>query len=353
MKFGYHIGYWGSGPDRDTGAKFQAAERLGADSVWTAEAYGSDALSPLAWWGSSTSRIRLGTNVVQMAARTPTATAMAAMTLDHLSDGRFVLGLGASGPQVVEGWYGQPYQRPLAMTREYISIVRQVLAREDPVQHDGDFFHLPARGGSGLGKPLRSIVHPLRHDLPIFLAAEGPKNVSLAAEIADGWIALFFSPRTNNFYREALAKGFERPGARRTAADFEVTAIVPVVVDDDLERAADKIRPKLALYIGGMGAQQANFHNQVFVRMGYEEVCADIQALYLQGRKNEAVKAIPLELVEDIALIGPPSKIRADLAAWNTTVVTTLMVQGDLRALEVVADLLGNGVTANTLEAHQ
>jgi F420-dependent oxidoreductase-like protein len=301
MKLGFHLGYWSSGPPAGALEAIIEAEKLGFDSVWTAESYGSDVFTPLAWWGASTSRVKLGTNIVQMAARTPAATAMTALTLDHLSGGRFVLGLGASGPQVVEGWYGQPYPRPLARTREYVEIVRQVIAREAPVTLDGEFFQLPLAGGAGLGKALKSTVHPLRKEIPIYLAAEGPKNVALAAEICDGWLPLFFSPKSDGFYRAALEEGFARPGARRTLADFEVPASVPVIVHDDVEAAANRIKPSLALYIGGMGAKSVNFHHDVFARLGYEDVADKVQELYLQGRKAEAVAAIPTSLVEDTA----------------------------------------------------
>ncbi|WP_020673647.1 LLM class F420-dependent oxidoreductase [Amycolatopsis nigrescens] len=340
MKLGYHIGYWSSGPPAGALDAIVQAEQLGFDSVWTAEGYGSDAFTPLAWWGSSTTRIRLGTNIVQMSARTPTATAMSALTMDHLSGGRFVLGLGASGPQVVEGWYGQPYPKPLARTREYVEIVRRVIAREKPLSFDGDFFQLPLQGGTGLGKPLKSTVHPLHKDLPIYLAAEGPKNVALSAEICDGWLPLFFSPKSNAFYKSAIEEGFARPGARRTAKDFEVAASVPVIVHDDVEKAADLIRPALALYIGGMGAKQVNFHRDVFARMGYEKVADEVQELYLAGRKEEAVAAIPTSLVEDTSLIGPAAKIRDELAAWEESVVTTILLRGDAATLRTVADTL-------------
>ncbi|MGH3715198.1 MAG: LLM class F420-dependent oxidoreductase [Micromonosporaceae bacterium] len=337
MKLGYNTGYWSSGPPAGVTEAVVQAERLGFDSIWTAEAYGSDCLTPLAWWGASTSRARLGTNILQMAARTPAATAMAAMTLDHLSGGRFVLGLGASGPQVVEGWYGQPYPRPLARTREYIAIVRSILAREGPVEYDGEFFQLPYRGGTGLGKPLKSTVHPLRTDLPIYLAAEGPKNVALAAEVADGWLPMFFSPRSDAFYRAALAEGFAAAG--RTPEGFEVCAAVPIVVHDDVEAAADLIRPSLALYIGGMGAKSVNFHRDVFARMGYEAVCDKVQELYLGGQKQQAAAAIPTELVEDVALIGPLGKLRDELPRWRDTVITTILVTGPAAALDPIAEL--------------
>lgn len=341
MKLASGAGYWSAGPPAGALESLLEAERLGYDSFWTAEAYGSDALTPLAWWGSRTSTIKLGTSIVQLSARTPAATAMAALTLDHLSEGRFILGLGVSGPQVVEGWYGEPYARPLARTREYIEIVRTILRREAPVEFHGAFYDLPRTDGTGLGKPLKSTVHPRRVDLPIYLAAEGPKNVALSAEVADGWLPLFFSPRAevNRFYAEALAEGFARPGARTTADAFEVVCPVSVVVDDDVTRAADKVRPMLALYIGGMGARGANFHYETFVRMGYEQQCARIQDLYLAGRKDEATAAVSTEMVEAVALVGPREKIRDDLAAWEESVVTTLLISGGPSVLRLMAEL--------------
>ena len=344
MRLGYHFGYWDSGPPPHARESFVEVERLGFDSIWTAEAYGSDCLTPLAWWGSRTERITLGTNLVQMSARTPTATAMAAMTLDHLSGGRFVLGLGASGPQVVEGWYGQAYPRPLARTREYIDILRLTMAREQPVSYEGEFFQLPATEGTGLGKPLRSTLHPLRAEIPIYLGAEGPKNVALAAEIADGWLPLFFSPKSDQFYRAALAEGFARAGARRSVDDFEVAASLPVIVHDDVEAAADRVRPSLALYIGGMGAKKTNFHLDVFARLGYEQACATIQDCFLAGRKSDAIAAVPTALVEDVALIGPAAKIRDELALWENTLATSLLIQGtkgdDRAMLRTVAEVM-------------
>ena len=341
MKLGYHTGYWSSGPPPGVTDAIAVCEQVGVDSIWTAEAYGSDCLTPLAWWGAATERVRLGTDVMQMSARTPTATAMAALTLDHLSGGRFVLGLGASGPQVVEGWYGQPYPKPLARTREYIDIVRKVWARDVPVTNDGPAYPLPYPGGTGLGKALKSTVHPLRSDIPIMLGAEGPKNVALAAEIADGWLPMFFSPKTDGFYRDALAEGFARDGARHTPDDFEVAAFVPVIINDDAEAAADLVRPSLALYIGGMGAKTMNFHADVFARMGYEAEVAKIQELYLDGRKPEAIAAVPTALVEDVALVGPAAKIADELTAWRQTVLTTLLVQTDPRLLATIAELIG------------
>ena len=339
MDLGLSLGYWGAGPDPQAAERVAAAEDLGFDSIWTAEAYGSDALTPLAWLGARTTRVRLGTSVVQLSARTPTATAMAALTLDHLSGGRMVLGIGASGPQVVEGWYGQPYPRPLARTREYVQVMRQVFAREK-VEFAGEHYAFPYPGGTGLGKPLRPTVHPLRADLPVLLAAEGPKNVALAAEIADGWQPLFYAPRQDAHYREALAEGFARPGARRTAEDFEVVGMVQVVVDDDVEAAADRLRPMLALYIGGMGAKGVNFHHDVFVRMGYADECARIQEAYLAGRKDEAAAMVPLRLVEEVALVGPRAKIAEEAHVWRDSLLTTMVVGGDPATLRTIAEVL-------------
>ena len=258
MRIAVTAGYWGAGPPPGAADLFDAAERLGIDQVWTAEAYGSDAWTPLAWYGSRTSRVRLGTAVSQLSARPPATLAMTAMTMDHLTQGRVLLGIGTSNPQVVEGWYGQPYPRPLERTREYVDILRKVIARAEPVSYDGKHYQLPLAAGTGLGKPLRSILHPYRTEIPVYLGAEGPKNVALAAEIADGWLPMFFSPAMNDFYAAALAEGFGRPGARHSAATFDVVGgPLGIVVDDDVERAADRLRPSLALYIGGMGARGA------------------------------------------------------------------------------------------------
>ena len=340
MRLALGFGYWSAGPPTGAVEQLATAERLEFDCAWTAEAYGSDALTPLAWWGASTTSIGLGTSICQLSARTPTAMAMAAMSLDHLSNGRFRLGLGASGPQVVEGWYGQPYPKPLARTREYVEIIRKVLAREEPVTNDGPHYPLPHPAGAGLGKPLKSTVHPLRSNIPIYLGAEGPKNVALTAEIADGWLPLFFAPKDNQFYIDALTEGFDKAGDGKSLDDFDVAAVVPVVINDDVEAAADAVRPMLALYAGGMGAKDANFHLDVFSRMGYEGECAKIQELYLAGDKKDAIAAVPTAMVEDIALIGPPDKIRADLGAWRESVVNTLVVSGPPQFLETVADLV-------------
>lgn len=340
MKLALGMGYWSSGPPAGAAEQIAAAEDLGYDSIWTAEAYGSDALTPLAWWGAATERIGLGTSICQISARTPAAMAMAAMTMDHLSGGRFRLGLGASGPQVVEGWYGMPYPKPLARTREYVEIIRQIVARDVPVEYYGEHYHLPYKGGSDLGKPLKSTVHPQRTDIPIYLGAEGPKNVAMTAEIADGWLPLFFAPKDNQFYADALNEGFGREGARRTMDDFDIASVISVVPNDDIEKAADAIRPMLALYAGGMGAKEANFHLNVFSRMGYEDACNKIQELYLAGDKKGAIAAVPTAMVEDVALIGPPEKIRDDLAKWDESVVNTLVVSGPPKLLEMMASVV-------------
>jgi F420-dependent oxidoreductase-like protein len=340
LKLGLTIGYWSSGPPPGVSETIEEAERLGFDSIWTAEAYGSDVLTPLAWWGASTERIRLGTAIVQMSARTPAAAAMAAMTMDHLSGGRFILGLGVSGPQVVEGWYGQPFAKPLARTREYIGIVRDIVAREGPVTAPGPHYPLPYPDGTGLAKPLKSTLHPVRREIPIFLGAEGPKNVALAGELCDGWLALFFSPHHQSFYRDALGEGFSRDGARHSFDDFEVAASVPLIVHDDVEQAADFLRPMYALYFGGMGARKANFHHDVAVRMGYEAEVKRVQDLYLDGKKDEAAAAVPTKLVEDLALIGPEDKVRHDLDAWRDSIATTLLVGGDAAMIRKAAELV-------------
>ena len=337
MRLGLMAGYWSAGPPFGVEDELATAEDLGFDSFWTAEAYGSDALTPLAWWGSNTTSLDLGTAITQMSARTPAATAMAAMTMDHLTSGRFRLGLGASGPQVVEGWYGEAYPKPLARTREYVDVVRAIVARDEGVTYEGDFYQLPYRGGTGLGKPLKSTIHPLRSDIPIYLGAQGPKNVALAAEICDGWLPFLFSPHQNGFYRIALQDGFDRPAARRGWDDFDVAAVVPVIVNDDVDTGVDFLRPMLSLYIGGMGAKKVNFHHDVFVRMGYEEACTTIQDAYLSGDKEAAFRAVPTKLAEEIALVGPPEKIRDDLEAWEESVVKTLLINGPPEIMRMMA----------------
>lgn len=339
MRLGYNTGYWSAGPPKGVVEAVEVADRLGFEHIWTAEAYGSDALTPLAWWGSQTENVKLGTAIMQMSARTPAATAMASLTLDHLSGGRFIAGIGASGPQVVEGWYGQPYSRPLERTREFVNIMRQIFAREDTVAFEGRHYQLPFPHGTGLGKSLKSTVHPLRKDIPIYLAAEGPKNVALSAEICDGWLPLFFAPKDDDFYRDALQAGMDT-GGRNSWDDFEVAATVSIIPGDDVEQCADMIRPMLALYIGGMGAKGKNFHFDVFARMGFEAECDKIQELYLGGNKPEAIATVPTAMCEAISLLGPVDKIKGELPMWEDSVVNTLLISGPVELVHLAADLV-------------
>ena len=303
----------------------EEAERLGFDSVWSAEAYGSDAVSWLAWVASRTSRLGFGTAIMQIPARTPAATAMTAITLDHLSGGRFRLGLGMSGPQVVEGWHGVPYGKPLARTREYVEIVRAILRRDKPVEFEGEYYRIPAEGpgSTDLGKPLKTIVHPLRADLPIYIAAIGPKNVALAAEIADGWMPTLYAPQHAEIFRPDLEDGFTRAG--KTAEGFDVVALCPVFVGEDVEATRNMVKPFIALYVGGMGAKGRNFYNDLVTRYGYEKEARAIQDLYLAGKKAEAAAAVPDELVDETSLVGPPERIRDRMKLWEESGVTTLM----------------------------
>jgi F420-dependent oxidoreductase-like protein len=339
MKLGLQLGYWGAQPPDNHADLVLAAEEAGFDTVFTAEAWGSDAYTPLAWWGRETKRMRLGTSVIQLSARTPTACAMAALTLDHLSGGRHILGLGVSGPQVVEGWYGQKFPKPLARTREYIDILRQVWAREAPVHSDGPHYPLPVsgEGTTGLGKNLKPITHPLRADIPVMLGAEGPKNVALAAEICDGWLPIFYSPRIAGMYNEWLDEGFARPGARRTRETFEICATAQVVVTDDRPAIMELMKPHLALYMGGMGAEDTNFHADVYRRMGYAEVVDDVTKLFRSDRKDEAAKIIPDELVDDSAIVGDLAYVQEQVKAWEAAGVTMMVVGA--RSSEQIRDL--------------
>ncbi|GAB93263.1 LLM class F420-dependent oxidoreductase [Gordonia rhizosphera] len=345
MKFGLQLGYWGAGPIENAAELVAAAEEAGFDAVFTAESWGSDVYTPLAWWGAATRRITLGTAVAQLSARPPTALAMAALTLDHLSAGRHIIGLGVSGPQVVEGWYGQPFAQPLARTREYVRLVRDVLARESPVTSPGPHYPLPypagAPGSTGLGRPLKPITHPLRADIPIWLGAEGPKNVAQTAEIADGWLAIFYSLRLADRYEEWLAEGFARPAARRSRDDFEVAATVQVVITGDIATAVDRYRPSTALYVGAMGAEEKNFHADLYRRMGYAEAVDEIGALFREGRKAEAIAAVPDEMVRETMIAGPPDEVRAQIKQWEAAGVTMLMVTArDVATIRRLATLV-------------
>lgn len=330
MKLGLQLGYWGAGPIANAPDLVAAAEESGFDAVFTAESWGSDVYTPLAWWGAATSSVRLGTAVAQLSARPPTSLAMAALTLDHLSGGRHIIGLGVSGPQVVEGWYGQPFGKPLARTREYVQVVRDVLARESRVTNDGPHYPLPfpadGPGATGLGKALKPITHPLRSDVPIWLGAEGPKNVAQTAEIADGWLAIFFSLRLADQYNAWLDEGFARPGARRTRADFEVAATAQVVVTDDVGAVLDAYRPSTALYVGGMGAKEKNFHAELYRRMGYGEVVDEVVAKYMSGEKEAALAAVPDDMVRETMIVGTEDEVRQQIKQWEAAGVTMLMV---------------------------
>jgi len=320
----------------------EEADRAGFHSVWTSEAYGSDAVSPLAWVGGRTTNVKLGTAIMQMPARTPATTAATAATLDTLSGGRVLLGLGTSGPQVAEGWHGEAWGKPLTRTREYVSIVRAVLAREAPLEHHGVHYDIPYSGpdATGLGKPLKLIVHPPRPDLPIYLAAIGPKNVALAAEIADGWLPIFFSPeRFATTHGPMLEEGFARRGGRPEG--WDLAAHVPVVVADDVQAARDFIKPLLALYVGGMGARGQNFYNRLAQRYGYEEAAAAVQDLYLEGKKGEAAAAVPDALVDEVALVGDRARIAERVAAFRDCGVSTLVLQArQPDALRLLAELV-------------
>ncbi|MGW1977368.1 LLM class F420-dependent oxidoreductase [Streptomyces sp. NPDC001889] len=335
MRLGLALGYWGRGPTPGQLDLAREAERLGYASVWTAEAWGSDAFTPLTWIAAHTSRIGLGTAVAQMAARTPTATAMHALTLDHLSGGRMMLGLGLSGPQVVEGWYGRPFpSSPLTASREYVEVVRQVLRREGPVELDGRFHQHPYRGAgaSGLGRALAPITHPLRAGLPVLLGAEGPKNIAQTVRIADGWLPLYWSPLRTGAYREALTGAPD---------GFMVAPMVRARVCDDLAEGLLSVKAMLAFYIGGMGHTARNFHADLMARMGFEGPARDIQRLFAEGRREEAVRAVPDAFADEISLTGPRERIAERLELWRTGPVTDLLVAGpDPATLRTLAELV-------------
>src|SRR5437660_935117 len=324
MRFGLNVGYSGARMSLNM-ELIREADRLGFHSVWTAEAYGSDAVSPLAWIAAQTSRIHVGSGIMQMPARSPAMTAMTATTLDQLSGGRMLLGLGVSGPQVVEGWHGVAYGNPLRRTREYVEIVRAIWAREKPLEHTGPHYQIPYRGpgATGLGKPLRSILHG--RQIPIYIAATRPKSVAQAAEIADGWLAVWYSPYRTGFYRDALESGFRRAGGGKSLASFDVAPAVTVIQGDDVQACLDFVKPMLALYIGGMGARGKNFYNELACRYGFEAAAKKVQDLYLDGKKAEATAAVPNELADEVSLVGPPARIRDRLGAWREAGVTTLI----------------------------
>ena len=335
MKLGLSLGYAPPGTNpADLFPLVQEAERLGFDSVWVAEAWGTDAVSVLGWLAAQTERIKLGSAIMQIPGRTPANTAMTAATLDLLSGGRFLLGLGTSGPQVVEGWHGQPWGKPLGKTREYVEIVRAAL-RRDVVAHEGEHYRIPWDGpdATGLGKPLKLMLRPLRAEIPIYLAALGPKNVALAAEIADGWLPIFVAP-------ERFDETFG-PSLAAAPPDFEIAATASVFVGDDVPALLDALRPYVALYVGGMGAKGRNFYNSLVRRYGWEEEAERIQELYLSGKQREAITAVPDELVDAVSLIGPKERIAERLEAWRETPVTTLVLgTTQPEALQTLAELV-------------
>lgn len=333
LKLGLTLGYWGAQPPEGFLEKAIEAEGLGFDSVWTAESWGNDVFTPLTWIAAHTSKIRLGSGIAQLSARTPTAAAMSALSIDHLSQGRMILGLGVSGPQVVEGWYGQPFAKPLSRTREYIDIIRQVMKREGPVSNDGPHYPMPYQGeGSwGMGKPLKPMVHPLRADMPIFLGAEGPKNVALAAELCDGWLPLYYSPYRPEVYSGSLK------GAK---SDFEVTSLVHVNITDNVEEGLMAMKAMLGFYIGGMGSKKRNFHKELMARMGYEQEADRIQDLFLEGKREEAIAAVPSEFADEISLVGPVDRIKDRLQAWRDSPVTTISFVSDSETMRTMAEIV-------------
>ena len=339
MKIGLHQGYWQKQPTEGFIELAQKAESLGFDSVFTAEAYGSDCLTPLAAIAAHTTKIRLCTGVMQISARTPVCAAMSALTLDHISNGRLALGVGVSGPQVVEGWYGQQFKRPLQRTREWLDIFEQVMAREGGVAMDGQQYHLPYNGPDslGLGKPLKSITHPLRNKVPVFLGAEGPKNIALAAERFDGWLPIFVSPYRMNIFEQSL-QGMKD--------DFEIIGMVNLIVNDNLEEALYPGKMTMALYLGGMGAKEDNFHKNLMDRMGFGDEAQKIQDLYLAGKHSEAIDAVPDALVDEIALVGSKDRIKERIQDWKKSPVTQLLMghSGDFTTTVTNMEFLAEAV---------
>ena len=343
MRLGIMLGYAAGKIDLPM-ELVKEADRLDVYAVWTAEAYGSDCISPLAWIGAQTENIKLGTAIMQMPGRTPANAAMTAMTMNQLSNGRFLMGLGLSGPQVVEGWHGVSYKRPLTRSREYVDIVRQIFKREGRMTHDGKIYQIPYHGddATGLGKPLKSSLHA-QPDIPIYLASIGPKNVQLTAEIADGWLPIFFSPdKYKDIYAPHVEAGFAKAGNGKGYADFDIAPNVSVVVNDNLDVCYNMLRPFLALYIGGMGARGKNFYHDLACRYGYEEAANNIQDLYLSGKKGEAMMAVPAELIDEIALVGSKARVKERLTRWQKSPITTMnMNVFDVETLRVMVELTG------------
>ena len=343
MRLGLMLGYAGRRIELPL-ELVKEADRLGVYAVWTAEAYGSDAVSPLAWLGAQTENIKLGTAIMQMPGRTPANAAMTAMTLNQLSGDRFLMGLGLSGPQVVEGWHGVSYKRPLTRSREYVAIVRQIFARQERLTHDGKIYQIPYMGAdaTGLGKPLKSTLEAAP-DIPIYLAAIGPKNVELTAEIADGWLPIFFAPdKYDAIYKEPVEAGFAKAGNGKSLATFDIAPTVSVVINDNLDICYNMLRPFLALYIGGMGAKGKNFYNDLAARYGYEAAAAEIQDLYLSGDKGGAMSKVPGALIDEVALVGSRERVKERLQLWLDSPVTTLnMTVFDVATLRTMVELVG------------
>ena len=339
MKLGLSIGY--SRAQLDIPVKLvQRAEELGYDSVWTTEAYGSDAVTPLAYLAALTKRIKLGTGIMQLAARTPANAAMSAATVDAMAGGgRFIAGLGVSGPQIVEGWYGEPWGKPYYRMKDYVAIMRKIFRREGPVTHDGKEYSLPytGPGALGIGKPLKSILH-MNPDIPIYLATGNESTVKLTAEIADGWLPMGFMPGAMDEYRPWLEEGFKRAGNGKTMKDFAITASVHVEVENDVKAALARLKPEVALYVGGMGHKDKNFHNDIMVRRGFGDAAKRIQELYLAHAKDEAIAAVPDEWVDMKSLVGPPARIRERYRAWEDCGADTISVRSrQPEAIEVMA----------------
>jgi F420-dependent oxidoreductase-like protein len=347
-KLGLNLGYWGIGPQGDEAAEIvQAAEAAGFDSVWAAESYGSDVVSILAWLAPQTTKIKLGAAIMQVPARPPAAAAMAGATIDALSGGRFIFGFGPSGPQVSEGWYGVPYAKPWGRTREYIEVVREIIARQGPLEHQGEHYKLPIEGGTGQGKALKLNFHPVRNEIPVFVGAIGRKSVEMAAELCDGWIPIFFSPDAfDETWGEHLEKGFAKGG--RSREDLEVSPSIQVAIDGDLDAARAVVRAGLLLYLGGMGSRETNFYVDPTQRFGFGEVADEVQSLYLDGKREEAYNAIPDELVAATSLIGSEEEVSARLTSFGQIGVDRLIcspVQLDreqrLHTIERLAALAG------------
>ena len=340
MRLGLMVGYSGAQLTLDMDL-IKEAERLGYDSVWSAEAYGSDAVTPLAYIAAQTTKIKLGTGIMQLPGRSPANTAMTAMTIDALSGGRFILGLGTSGPQVVEGWHGVPFDKPLVWMNEYIAIIRAILAREKPLVFEGIRYQIPYRGpgATGLGKPLKSILHG-RKDMPIYVGAMAPKSQTQAAEIADGILLTCMDPERFDVIEENLLPGFAKAGKGKSLANFDVAPTLAVIVGDDLDACRMPLKMSLALYIGGMGARKKNFYNEYIRRIGYEKEAAEIQNLYLDGKREEAIAAVPDSLVDKLHLVGPPARIRERFAVWKKSKVGTLIVgTSQPEAVRLIAEL--------------